>query len=178
VPQNIELKVACSATQFAAIRDQLDRRPLRSIETLIQVDTYFRTPCGRLKLREIESARGRTAELIQYNRPDHAGARTSTYPRVDVKPELKPVLLAALGELVTVRKRRTVAIWQATRVHLDEVDGLGAFVELETVLSDAEGSKERGRAEYDNVVEWLGLASLEPIPGSYSDLLIEKGQHA
>jgi adenylate cyclase class IV len=95
-----------------------------------------------------------------------------------VNPELKPALLATLGELVTVRKRRTVAIWQSTRIHLDEVDGLGLFIELETVLDEGERSTERGRAEYDDVVEWLDLASLEPIPGSYSDLLIEKGQHA
>jgi adenylate cyclase class IV len=178
VPQNIELKVWSGAAQFAAIRDRLGQRTLRSCETLIQVDTYFRVPYGRLKLREIESGSGTSAELIQYDRPDRAGARTSTYQRVDVNPELKPALLATLGELVTVRKRRTVAIWQSTRIHLDEVDGLGQFVELETILDDAEGSEERSRSEYDDVVEWLGLANLEPIPGSYSDLLIEKGQHA
>lgn len=178
MPQNIELKVACSASQFGAVRDRLNQRLLRSCETLIQVDTYFRVPCGRLKLREIESDGIRFAELIQYDRPDVAGARTSTYQRIDVNPELKSALLAALGELVTVRKRRTVAIWQATRVHLDVVEGLGQFVELETVLDAAEGSKERGRAEHDDVVEWLGLANMEPIPGSYSDLLIKKGQHA
>jgi adenylate cyclase class IV len=178
VPQNIELKVGSSAAQFAAIRDRLSQRTCCSCETLIQVDTYFRVPCGRLKLREIESTIGKTAELIQYDRPDRAGVRTSTYQRVDVNPEVKLALLAALGELVTVRKRRTVAIWQSTRIHLDEVDGLGLFIELETVLDEGERSTERGRAEYDDVVEWLDLASLEPIPGSYSDLLIEKGQHA
>lgn len=163
--------------QMAEIQERLNERPLRSIETLIQIDTYFPVPCGRLKLREIESAGQLSAELIQYDRPDIAGARTSIYQRVDVTPALKPVLTAALGELVTVRKRRTVAIWQSTRIHLDGVEGLGQFIELETVLDDAKGHAERGQAEYDDVVKWLGLAGSEPIPGSYSDLLIEKGQH-
>jgi predicted adenylyl cyclase CyaB len=163
---------------MAGIQERLKERPLRSIETLIQVDTYFPVPRGRLKLREIESAGRLTAELIQYDRPDIAGARTSTYQRINAAPGLKPALLAALGELVTVRKRRTVAIWQSTRIHLDEVEGLGQFIEVETVLDEAEGDAERGQTEYDDVVEWLGLASSEPIAGSYSDLLIEKGQHA
>jgi adenylate cyclase class IV len=79
---------------------------------------------------------------------------------------------------VTVRKQRTVAIWRSTRIHLDQVEGLGQFVELETVLGNAPEGDAVGRVEFDDVVGWLGLASLEAIPGSYSDLLIAKGQPA
>ena len=129
-------------------------------------------------MREITTANSQAAELIQYLRPDHPGARTSTYRRIPVPPrdipELKAALAEALQILVTVRKQRTVAIWRSTRIHIDCVDDLGRFVELETVLGEETDAAERGRAEFDSVVDWLGLANLETIPGSYSDLMLAK----
>jgi adenylate cyclase class IV len=182
VPRNIELKVACTSGQLADITRRMNERQLSAIHHLGQIDTYFRVPHGRLKLREIDASGERSAELIQYHRPDDPGARTSTYRRipvaVDQTASLTAALCDALGELATVRKRRAVAIWRSTRIHLDQVDGLGQFVELETVLGMDPDSAEVGRIEFDDVVEWLGLASLEAIPGSYSDLLIAKGQTA
>ena len=182
MPQNIEIKVACTPGQLAVIQQRLNERRLPPTNHLGQIDTYFHVPHGRLKLREIDAAGERCAELVQYHRPDDTGARTSTYRRIPVAPDqagfLKSALCEALGELVTVRKQRTVAIWRSTRIHLDEVDGLGRYVELETVLGNEPGSDAIGRAEFDEVVDWLGLASLEAIPGSYSDLLIAKGQTA
>jgi adenylate cyclase class IV len=118
--------------------------------------------------------------LIQYCRTDQTGPRTSTYHRVPISTEqlagIGVALLAALPVLVTVQKERTVAIWRSTRIHLDQVETLGHFVELETVLDDAQLNDAHGRAEFDSVVDWLGLAGLESIPGSYSDLIIRKGQ--
>jgi adenylate cyclase class IV len=181
VPQNIEIKVACTSGQLADIKRRLSERKLFAIHRLGQIDTYFRVPQGRLKLREIDADGQRSAELIQYDRPDDPGARTSTYRRisiaVDQAASLKTALRDSLGELATVCKHRTVAIWRSTRIHLDQVDGLGRFVELETVLGNDPGSAQSGRIEFDDVVEWLGLASLETVPGSYSDLLIAKGQN-
>jgi len=180
VPQNIEIKVACTPGQFAEIQRHLNERQLSATDHLFQIDTYFRVPHGRLKLREIDAAGEHSAELIQYHRPDALGARTSSYRRIPVDSDqgasLKAALCSALGELTTVRKQRTVAIWRSTRIHLDQVEGLGRFVELETVLGDAPDSAAAGRVEFDDVVNWLELASLESIPGSYSDLLIAKGQ--
>jgi len=182
VPQNIEIKVACTPGQLAVIQQRLNERRLSSINYLCQIDTYFRVAHGRLKLREIDAAGERCAELIQYHRPDDAGVRTSTYRRIPVALDqvasLNAALCDALAELMIVRKQRTVAIWHSTRIHLDEVDGLGWYVELETVLGNEPGSDAIGRAEFDEVVDWLGLAGLEAIPGSYSDLLIAKGQIA
>jgi adenylate cyclase class IV len=182
VPQNIEIKLACTPGQTAEIQRRLNERQLSATNHLGQIDTYFRVPHGRLKLREIDAAGEHSAELIQYHRPDDPGARTSTYRRISVDPEqaesLKAALCDALGELVTVRKQRTVAIWRSTRIHLDQVEGLGQFVELETVLGNAPEGDAVGRVEFDDVVGWLGLASLGAIPGSYSDLLIAKGQPA
>lgn len=49
------------------------------------------------------------------------------------------------------------------RIHLDEVDALGAFVELE--------APEDGADKIDRLTEALGIGEL--IPGSYSDLLLD-----
>ena len=178
--RNIELKVACTGAQFADIRVRLETRSPVSIEQLSHIDTYFQVPRGRLKLREISSSDGHSAELIQYCRIDQTGPRTSTYHRISISTEqlagIGVALSAALPVLATVQKARTVAIWRSTRIHLDQVETLGHFVELETVLDDAQPNDTHGRAEFDSVVDWLGLAGLESIPGSYSDLIITKGQ--
>jgi adenylate cyclase class IV len=180
VPRNIEIKVACTEAQCVAIRARLETRSPVSIEQLSHIDTYFQVPRGRLKVREIRSSHGHSAELIQYFRTDQTGHRTSTYHRVPISTEqlagIDVALSAALPVLVTVQKERTVAIWRSTRIHLDQVETLGHFVELETVLDDAQLNDAHGRAEFDSVVDWLGLAGLESIPGSYSDLIIRKGQ--
>ena len=177
--RNIEIKVACTEQQFAEIRGRLYERTLTCIEHMSHCDTYLQAVNGRLKLREMSSLGGRSAELIQYDRPDVCGARTSTYQRVPLIVEhvadVKSALIAALGELVTVRKERTVAIWQSTRVHLDQVDGLGLFVELETVLNEDGTDAADGQIEFDDVCGWLGLTSMEAIAGSYSDLTTRKG---
>lgn len=176
--QNIELKVRCSARELAAIRRRLAEPVGINVETLRQTDTYFRVAAGRLKLRRTEGT-GSTpsAELIQYQRADYAGASLSSYRRVPIAPtaesELRSAMEEALGLLTVVRKVRSVALWRSTRIHLDVVDELGSFVELETVLSD-DLSEDAGRAEFDEVVAWLGLGAMASIPGSYSDLMLPK----
>jgi homotetrameric cytidine deaminase len=99
---------------------------------LRQRDTYFAAPRGRLKLREQEPG---GAELIAYERSDAAEARESRYRIAPVSdgPALRDALAAALGVTVVVDKRRRLLIWEGVRIHLDDVEGLGAFVELEGV---------------------------------------------
>jgi len=98
---------------------------------LNQVDTYFATREGRLKLREEDGA----ATLIAYARADEATARTSAYHLVDVPDPalLKAALDAALGTVVVVKKFRRLLLWQDVRIHLDTVEGLGTWLELEAV---------------------------------------------
>src|SRR5918997_464088 len=97
---------------------------------LRQRDTYFAVPRGRLKLREEEPG---GATLIAYERPDAASERVSHYrlvPVADAAP-LRAALAASAGVRVVVEKRRRLLLWEGVRIHLDAVEGLGAFLELE-----------------------------------------------
>ena len=86
------------------------------------------------------------------------------------QPEtLRSVLSYALGEGGRVRKRRRLYLFEHTRIHLDEVEGLGTFVELETVLSGQ--SEEDGHAELKRVAAALGLDAEEQVATAYVDLL-------
>jgi homotetrameric cytidine deaminase len=147
-----------------------------------QRDTYFAGATGRLKLREHEAGGSPmwdelieySHELIGYSRPDSAEARTSTYLRVpvaDVAP-LQEALEAAYGTLVSVAKRRHLLIWEGVRIHLDEVDGLGTFLELEAVAGpDSDLTVEHDRVE--RLRAELGIEDENLIATSYADLLLE-----
>lgn len=170
--RNIELKVRCAEDDHGRIIQTLAGLGLPIVE-LRQTDRYYRVPGGRLKMRWIDAD---SAELIRYQRPDLVGDRLSTYHLLPLAPDqaewLDALFLEQFGELVTVRKRREVSIVEHTRVHLDDVEGLGRFVELETVLGDGSDAEQIGNVEYQNVVKLLGLDQLESVAGSYSDLLL------
>jgi homotetrameric cytidine deaminase len=136
---------------------------------LEQRDTYFAAPRGRLKLRE--QAPGE-AQLIAYERPDGRAARESRY-RLTPAPDpgaLREALDAALGTVATVSKRRRLLLWQGVRIHLDDVDGLGTFVELEGV-ADAGSDLGREAGLVRGLQERLGIADGDLVAGSYADLL-------
>jgi predicted adenylyl cyclase CyaB len=104
---------------------------------LEQEDTFFRVPRGRLKLRQLAEAQG---ELIYYDRPDRAGPKISVYSLVptDQPDALRELLTQALGVRAVVRKRRRLYQRGPVRIHLDEVEGLGTFVEVEVVIRPGE----------------------------------------
>ena len=138
--------------------------------TIVQRDTYFRVPEGRLKLRE-ETPGG--AALIQYRRTDAAEARESRYRIAPVEDAaaLREALDAALGTLVVVDKERRLLLWEGVRIHLDRVDGLGSFLELEGVAP--EGSDlEPERELVGRLSEELGLDDDRILADSYSDRLL------
>ncbi len=173
--RNLELKVGCDPATLAHVRERLAAGGV-SFVTLTQVDTYFAVPSGRLKLRQSTLAIGneQTAELIAYVRSDTSGPRWSAYHRVPLAAVnaamLKAALTATVGVLTEVIKTRTAGVRGRTRVHLDEVQGLGAFVELETVVvGEDDGNADEELAE---TAALLGLDQVVPIPGSYSDLLL------
>ena len=164
--RNVELKALDPdpARSLAVCRElgAEDRGVLR------QRDTYFRARSGRLKLREEEPG---GAVLIQYGRPDSAQARESSYrlTRVPDPDELRASLDAALGTLVVVDKERHLFLWNDVRIHLDTVEGLGTFVELEGVAppdSDLE-------PEHEKVAELQAKLGIEEVlTDSYSDRLL------
>jgi len=139
---------------------------------LHQLDTYFTVPHGRLKLREEDA----TAELIYYERPDEAVERASRYNLVPIEdPDgLKASLSAALGVKVTVEKSRRLLLWRNVRIHLDEVPGLGSFIELEAVAEP--GSDLSG--EYRSVAhlrDALRITDERIIATGYSDEVLRAG---
>jgi len=164
--RNVELKALDPdpARSLAACRElgAEDKGVLR------QRDTYFRTRSGRLKLREEEPG---GAVLIQYDRPDAAQARESRY-RLSPVPEpdaLRDSLDAALGTLVVVDKERHLFLWEGVRIHLDTVEGLGSFVELEGVAPE-ESDLSAEREKVARLREALGIG--EVLTDSYSDRLL------
>lgn len=131
MPRNLELKAATSSlTRAAATARSL---PARRAGVLFQTDTYFNVAAGRLKLRVV---RGSGAELIGYRRPDRRGPRISNYRRTPVAngSEMRKILGRALGIRSTVQKRRVVFLYKNARIHLDNVRGLGTFIEFEVLV--------------------------------------------
>jgi adenylate cyclase, class 2 len=181
--RNVEAKFPCDAATLAAVRERAQRLGARHAGTLHQVDTYFRAPLGRLKLREVRvEGHPPDAVLIGYTRPDAAGARESTYEMVPVADPaaLTAALLATLGVCARVVKVRELWLVRHTRIHLDTVERLGTFVELETLVGDADprrggeaGTRDRAAAERElaEIVEGLGLRLDDGLPGSYADLV-------
>lgn len=137
-----------------------------------QDDSFFAAPRGRLKLRRFADG---SAELIHYQRPDTGAAKASDYVRVPVpEPDaLAQALERACGLLGRVRKRRWLLLAGPTRIHLDRVEGLGDFMELEVVLADGQPDAE-GVAVAEALMLALGLADAPRLAGAYLDLLAVK----
>ena len=134
-----------------------------------QDDTFFDAPRGRLKLRVFGDGSG---ELIHYHRPDTDGPKLSDYVLAPVpEPEsLREALVRACGLLGRVRKDRILLLAGSTRIHLDRVEGLGDFLELEVVLADGQTEAE-GMAIADALLAQLQVKPEQRVSGAYLDLL-------
>ncbi len=112
-------------------------------EIIHQEDVFFRCEGARLKLRIFDPEHG---ELILYERPNQSGAKLSRYSiaRTSTPRVLLDILSRTLGRLGTVKKIRTLYLAGQTRIHIDQVEGLGDFLELEAVLRDGQ-SEDEGR---------------------------------
>jgi adenylate cyclase class IV len=139
-------------------------------EIILQKDTFFQVPSGRLKLRDFGDGSG---ELIRYHRPDATGPKVSDYAisRTTDPEGLASVLGGALPILGVVAKRRTLLLAGRTRIHIDEVEGLGWFMELEVVLGPGEDPA-NGEKEARQLLAGLGIGSNDLIEGAYLDLLM------
>lgn len=140
---------------------------------ITQDDTFFACPNGRLKLRAFPAGNG---ELIFYRRPDSAGPKASFYvlSLTDAADSLRETLTLAYGQAGRVRKQRQLYMAGRTRIHLDQVEGLGDFMELEVVLADGEAPAD-GEAEAQTLMAALGIRPDDLLEGAYVDLLAAKG---
>jgi predicted adenylyl cyclase CyaB len=170
MPTNIEIKAR--VRDMAELRRRAQSLSDKPVQVIPQEDTFFPTPKGRLKLRQL---RPDFAQLVYYERPDQDGPKRSNYYIHETHdPEgLKIALRMALGVRGVVRKTRHLYLAGQTRIHLDEVEGLGQFMELEVVLCDGQTEAE-GQAIAGDLMTRLGIQKDDLLEGAYMDLL-EKG---
>ena len=165
--RNIEIKARIASVEAVLARATsiADGAPV----VIDQDDTFFAVAHGRLKLRRFADG---SAELIQYHRDDSADAKASDYVRVPVADAdaLAEALTRACGTRGRVRKRRLLLMAGQTRMHLDRVDGLGDFLELEVVLRDGQSDAD-GTAIAERLMTALAIGPGDRLAGAYLDLI-------
>jgi adenylate cyclase, class 2 len=170
---NVEIKARCHHPDH--IRQYLTSYPASFKGIDEQTDTYFQSPAGRLKLREgnIEN------NLIYYNRVNSAGPKQSHFHLVKVEDAggLKQVLSESMGIKVIVKKRREIYYIDNVKFHIDEVPGLGSFVEIEAGNIIADLSREKLQAQCDFYVKEFGILDEDMIAVSYSDMLLQASEN-
>jgi predicted adenylyl cyclase CyaB len=166
--RNIEIKAR--AQHFEQLRERAAKLAPDAPLIFRQQDFFYDVPRGRLKLRQFDD--GTPAELIFYQRDDRDGPKASYYTRSPVtNPEAMHALLAtALTTRGIVTKERHVYLTGRTRIHLDRVDGLGDFVELEVLLAQ-DDDEEGGHAEAHAMFQTLGVPESDLVAVAYVDLL-------
>ena len=170
MPANIEIKAR--ARDFTALRSRAESLSDTPVQLIPQEDTFFHTPRGRLKLRQLAPDR---AQLVYYERPAQDGPKRSTYHIFETgdPQNLKTALSLALGVRGIVRKTRLLYLIGQTRLHLDEVEGLGQFMELEVVLRPDQTDAE-GQAIAADLMTRLGVGEDDLLKVAYMDLIEAK----
>ncbi|KAK4012368.1 hypothetical protein OUZ56_021468 [Daphnia magna] len=155
--RNVEIKAKIH--DINAVTEKVSEVCKMEMEVIEQCDTFFKTENGRLKLREFKDGSG---ELIYYDRPDVDGPKLSSYSKSSVTDttSLKSVLEMALGVKGLVKKKRMLWHYNQTRIHIDEVEDLGNFLELEVVLNDNQTPEDGTHAAQEllDVLVILGLS--------------------
>ncbi len=164
---NIEVKA--HVDDFEALKARAASLSDRPLEIISQEDTFFNTEQGRLKLRVLAPDLG---VLIYYERPDRDGPKRSNYHLAETRdPEsLKETLTWALGVRGVVRKTRYLFMAGQTRIHLDDVEGLGHFMELEVVMHEGQSDTE-GQVIAEDLMRRLGVRKDAWLKGAYMDLI-------
>jgi predicted adenylyl cyclase CyaB len=167
MPANVEIKARVE--DLDRLRDYLERTTGTTGELLIQEDVFFKVPLGRLKLRIFDAQRG---ELIAYRRADQTAPKLSEYAIAPTSQPaaLRTVLAEALGVVGVVRKRRWLFKLGATRVHLDRVEGLGDFVELEVALEAGQSAAD-GVHRASELMAALEISDSALVAEAYVDLI-------
>ncbi len=164
---NIEVKaLARDFEEQGKLAEGLSDTPCQVIP---QVDTFFNVPSGRFKLRDLGNGHG---QLVFYTRPDASGPKRSDYFICETgQPDiLADVLAKALGVRGVVKKTRRLYLVGQTRIHMDEVEGLGEFIELEVVMREGQNDAD-GLAIAENLMQKLGIHEEDLIEGAYMDMM-------
>lgn len=167
MPANIEIKARVN--DFVALQrkaEQLSDTPCREIP---QLDTFFNCHNGRIKLRELGPQHG---QIVFYQRADVSGPKHSEYQifETDDPLGLKTILSEAYGVRGVISKVRYLYMVGQTRIHLDEVDGLGQFIELEVVLLPGQDDAE-GQSIAEGLMQKLGINPADLIETAYMDMV-------
>jgi len=166
--KNIELKI--SLPNNINMSKALKEIGAKHKGKLFQVDTYFCCSKGRLKTREINNKK---FEIIFYQRPNKKASKVSNYQIINLDKsqleEIKHLFKNIFGEKTVVKKRRDLWIYKNTRIHLDKVLGLGAFLELETVVNKITINK--AREENNEIINLLRINNFKKLSKSYSDMI-------
>lgn len=164
--RNVEIKAQVDS--LAAIEPLAAAMSGQAPVFIEQDDTFFACTQGRMKLRVFADGKG---ELIFYRRANDAGPKESFYviSPTDSPDTLREALTQAYGTIGRVKKQRMVFLTGRTRIHLDRVEGLGEFLELEVVLRDGE-SAAAGMEEARTLMTGLGISPEHLVAGAYLDL--------
>lgn len=165
LPSNIEIKA--HARNFEEMTSRAEKLSDTPVQIIPQEDIFFNTPHGRLKLRVLAEH----AQLIYYTRPDQQGPKRSNYhiTRSHDPENLKRVLELAYGIRGVIKKTRYLYLVGRTRIHLDDVEGLGQFMELEVVMQEGQSDAD-GQAIAEDLMTRLGVERSDLIDGAYMDL--------
>jgi len=180
---NIEIKARCTVDIQNKIRQTLNSNNAEFKGTDHQIDTYFKVPSGRLKLREgnIEN------KLIFYKRENQPGPKQSDYNLLDVDKgnsgQVKEILTSSLGIITVVDKKREIYFIDNVKFHIDHVEGLGTFVEIEAIgdgsivakelCENGDIGKQKLLEQCNNYLNLFGIKQEDLVSVSYSDLLID-----
>jgi predicted adenylyl cyclase CyaB len=167
--RNVEIKTRLR--DRAGVERALERLGATDAGPETQYDVFYRCPSGRLKLRE--SSRGGAA-LIHYERADAAIERVSDYEIVPVPDPaaMRAFLDRALGRSGEVRKERHLFLMDNVRIHLDRVEQLGHFLELEAIV-DADHTEAQCRQSCARLLERLRIEPEDHLAVAYVDLPLE-----
>ena len=167
MPINIEIK--CECQDLNKVREILKKENAEFKGTDHQIDTYFNSKRGRLKLREgdIEN------NLIHYEREDTKGSKESKFTlyKTEKNSNLKTILKLALDNKCTIEKSREIYFIGNVKFHLDTVKDLGTFIEIEASNKDNELTKDKLQEQCNFYIKRLELNAKNLIAESYSDMI-------
>ncbi|OGN93517.1 MAG: hypothetical protein A2Z71_02440 [Chloroflexi bacterium RBG_13_50_21] len=167
MPANIEIKARVH--DFEHLQQKAGQLSGTPCQVILQKDTFFNCPNGRIKLRELGPKHG---QLVYYVRQDITGPKHSEYKifETEAPASLKIILSEAFGVRGVISKVRYLYLVGQTRIHLDDIKGLGKFMELEVVLHPDQTDAD-GQAIAESLMRQLGIQEQDLIDTAYIDLV-------